>query len=306
MSDRVSGFRTPEDAERFLRMYDELLVRYWPDVPRDELDVPTRYGTTRVRRSGTAGGTPIVLIHPTMGASVGLAPFVGRLAERGVLYTPDTLGTPGRSRQATPVRTVEDLAAWLDQTLDALELDRVHLVGYSEGGFVACLHAAFTERAERIATLTLIEPGGALGDLRKSTLAVIATGGIRLLFARDKRAAMRRMGRWLNGGTYELPDDMVDFVMLSATRFRYGIPRPKKLPDDQLRRITCPTHLMLGEDSRLYDAHALAERAGRLLPDLTTHIVAGGGHGFAYDDPDSAMDSLLAFIAAHDQSHTRG
>lgn len=302
MAEQLSGFRRPADTEVFRAQYDELLVYYWPDLPREELDVPTSFGTTRVRRTGTDDGTPIVMIHPTMGSSIGLFPFIGRLAAGHAVFTPDTIGTPGRSDQTEPVSSVDALAAWLDETLDALGLDRVHLVGYSEGGFVACLNAAFTARPQRLASLTLIEPGGAIGDLRKRTLVGIATGGIRVMFARDKRAAMRRLGHWMNGSTVDMPDDVTDFVMFSSTKFRSRIPRPKKLPDDQLRRVTCPTMLMLGENSRLFDAQRLADRARQLLPNVTLYIEPGGGHGFGYDNPDATMDRVLAFIDSHDRS----
>lgn len=304
MAQQLSGFKRPEDTEVFRAQYDELLAAYWPDLPREELDVPTSFGTTRVRRTGTANGTPIVMIHPTMGSSIGLFPFIARLAADRTVYTPDTIGTPGRSDQTDPVSSVEALAAWLDETLGALDLDRVHLVGYSEGGFVACIDAALTARPERLASLTLIEPGGAIGDLRKRTLFGIATGGIKIMFARDKRAAMRRLGHWMNGSTVDMPDDVTDFVQFSSTKFRYRIPRPKRLTDDQLRRIACPTLLMLGENSRLFDARRLAERTRKLLPNLTTYIEPDGGHGFGYDNPDATMNRVLGFINEHDHSPT--
>ncbi|GAA4896184.1 alpha/beta fold hydrolase [Stackebrandtia albiflava] len=67
-----------------------------------------------------------------------------------------------------------------------------------------------------------------------------------------------------------------------------------------MREITVPTHLLLGGRSRLYDSHALAARADRLLPDLTTYVEPDGGHGFGYDDPESLATRVLTFIDHHD------
>ncbi|MFD0559951.1 pimeloyl-ACP methyl ester carboxylesterase [Stackebrandtia endophytica] len=305
MKAQVSEFRTPTDEQRFRETYTELVERHWPAVPRTELDVPTDFGTTRVRRSGDRPGTPIVMLHPTMGGSIGLYPFIEPLTRHRVVYTPDTMGTPGHNDQTKPIVGPRDLAAWLDQTLDALGLDRVHLAGYSKGGYVACLAAALSTRPDRVATLTLLEPGGAIGDIRKSTMAGLAVSGIRLMFTRDKREGMKRIGRWLNGGSHELSDDILDYARLGATRFRHRNPWPRKLPDHQLQRIAAPTHLLLGGRSRLYDPRALADRAERLLPDLTTHIVAQGGHGFGYDAPEETMTRVLTFIADRESRPTR-
>ena len=136
MADRIGGFRTPGDAARYYERYDEMLARAWP-VPHDEFDVPSRFGTTHVRRSGPAGGIPLVLIHPTTGSSAGWAPLIASLCERHPVYTPDTIGTAGRSVQTAPIRSPRDLVVWLDEVIDAVQVDRIHLVGYSEGGWIA-------------------------------------------------------------------------------------------------------------------------------------------------------------------------
>lgn len=78
------------------------------------------------------------------------------------MYTPDTIGGAGRSVQTEPITTGTDLVRWVDELLDRLGLDRVHLARYSEGGWIAGLHAALTGRSERHVSLTLIEPAGAI------------------------------------------------------------------------------------------------------------------------------------------------
>ena len=52
----------------------------------------------------------------------------------------------------------DDLVIHYDTLLDALELERVHLVGYSLGGWIAAEFAVFHPR--RLASLTLITPAG--------------------------------------------------------------------------------------------------------------------------------------------------
>ena len=207
----LGGFRTPEAAERYRELYETFVARHWP-VTSAEVDVATRYGTTRVRRSGPESGTPVVMIHPTTGASLGWHVVVGPIADHHPVYTPDTIGTAGLTVQTAPVETSTDLARWLDDLLDGLSLQRVHLVGYSEGGWIAGVHAGLTEHGERIRSLTLIEPGGAIERVPPAFLVTMIVRGAATLLARDTRRAIQDFSRWLNGDI-ELSDDELELAM---------------------------------------------------------------------------------------------
>lgn len=297
----LSGFRRPDDEHRFAELSEQILDRWWPPLPRQDLTVETSFGTTALRRIEGGEGTPIMMLHPTMGSGVGLYPFIGPLAKARTVFVPDTIGTPGRSVQTAALEDRRDVARWLDETIDGLGLDAVHLVGYSEGGFVACVNAALTSRPDRVASLTLIEPGGVIGKVRPSMLLAMVVGGLRMMLARDKRAAMRPFNRWFNGGTYELPDEVLDLVLLGTTGFRQRIPMPRPLPDDELARIMAPTLIMLAEKSKLHDVDAIATRARELMANATVSITPEVGHGFAYDDPDAAMATVVSFVESHER-----
>ena len=302
MADRIGGFRTPGDAARYHERYDEMLARAWP-VAHDEFDVPSRFGTTHVRRSGPATGTPLVLIHPTTGSSAGWAPLIAQLCERHPVYTPDTIGTAGRSVQTAPIRSPHDLVVWLDEVIDAVPVDRVHLVGYSEGGWIAGLHAALSDRPGRLATLTLIEPGGAIERVPRRFIASLILRGARTLIARDKPKAIRHLNRWMNGDV-ELTDEQIELLLLAMRTFRQRLPSPRRLSDDELRGITLPTLLLLAADTRLYDPEKVAERARGLLPDVTCEIVPDVGHGLLFQDPDRIIARILQFVDDQERGTT--
>ena len=114
------------------------------------------------RVSGEGERTPLVMVHPTTGSSLGWYPIVQHLCSDRVVYTPDTIGTCGRSVQTAPVTSVRDLVTWLDDVVDSLGLVSLHLLGYSEGGWIAGSHAALSAHRDRLASVTLIEPGGAI------------------------------------------------------------------------------------------------------------------------------------------------
>ncbi|WP_066908880.1 alpha/beta fold hydrolase [Millisia brevis] len=295
MKRTISRFRTPEETARYRALGERLIDMRWPDVPRTTLHVETSYGTTQVRRVGTAGGTPIVMVHPFPGSSAALYGFVGPATRDHTLYLPETMGGPGYNTQTAPMQTVDDLASWLDQTLDGLGLAEVHLAGYSQGGFIAAVLAA---RPERLATLTLLDPGGAITRIRRGVIPFMIVAGLKVLAARDKPAAMQKVSHRFNGSSTDLPREALEMVIMAATATQ--IPTPTKLSDDQLRRITMPTLVMLGEQSRLYSPRTVARQARRLLANPTVEIWSGG-HGFAVDHLEQVMARMLDFIDRHDR-----
>ncbi|MFD1046078.1 hypothetical protein ACFQ1S_11135 [Kibdelosporangium lantanae] len=76
-------FVNQKAADRYFDAYDTIL-REWP-VPAEELDIDTRFGATRVRRSGTTG-PPIVLLAGYKATSLSWRQNVEELAVRHQVY----------------------------------------------------------------------------------------------------------------------------------------------------------------------------------------------------------------------------
>ena len=76
--------------------------------------------------------------------------------------------------------------------IDALGVDRLHLLGYSEGGWIAGSHAALSAHRDRLASLTLVEPGGADEDDLKLPGPLDHFGGDREMPQRTGAAQRRR------------------------------------------------------------------------------------------------------------------
>src|SRR6476660_5928935 len=120
-----SAFKTPDGENRYLAAYDAAL-KLWP-VPYDEINIPTRFGTTHVIVSGPTDAPPLVLLHGYMATSIKWSPNMADFSERYRVYAIDTMGQPGKSVPAEPIRNAVDYVTWLTATLDALHLDRVSL-----------------------------------------------------------------------------------------------------------------------------------------------------------------------------------
>jgi len=123
------------------------------------LDQSTELGFELVpAREGKTGATPVLLIHGSPGSGREMAGLAALLSESRAALVPDLPGF-GRSRARLPDYSFVAHADYLIQLLDALTIERVHLVGFSMGGGVAMVMADRLD--DRVASLTLLASIGA-------------------------------------------------------------------------------------------------------------------------------------------------
>ncbi|SER17173.1 Pimeloyl-ACP methyl ester carboxylesterase [Lentzea xinjiangensis] len=279
----LGRFKDQKAQENYFATYDAIL-RKWP-VPAEDLDVETRFGPTRVRRSGTGQGTPIVLLHGVMGTSLSWYSYVAELAERHTVYAVDTIGEPGRSVQTRPVQSGQDQADWLADVLAGLGHEKFHLVGISRGAMIA-LDLAMRS-TDRIAGVIAFEPGG---------FGII---GLRFVLW-----SFGQMFRWL------LPAPILRRIMsgdphvrrtlapllLRGLKYKPHFPPLYEFTDDQLRAIEVPVHFVLGERCAVHDARAVAARVEALNPRLRAEVVPGATHALTMEQPDLTISRILTLV----------
>ena len=210
-----------------------------------------------------------------------------------------------RALLGLPVRPPYTLNAMAYDTvglLDALGLNRAHLVGASMGGMIAQIVAI--EWPERVASLTSImsTSGNRLlpGPQRKVLRA--------LLWPRSRSAATAiRLGvsffRMVNGRGYPASEAELRAKVERAVRRSYrpdGLTRqllavlaaPSRVPG--LRRIGAPTLVLHGDEDPLVPM-AAGEDVARNIPAARLRIVKGMGHFI----PEALVPLLVEEIAQH-------
>jgi pimeloyl-ACP methyl ester carboxylesterase len=267
---RLSSFTSEKARKAFMTKYEAALDERW--LRRHERAVSTAFGTTRVMTDGGTGdgGAPFVLLPGSGGNSLMWHRHVDLLGRVRPLIAIDPVGDPGGSSHDRPFADGRDLAAWLDEVLAALGVDRAHVIGASYGGWVAVQHALHIPG--RTATLTLLDPGGFGRITGKFVWWVIAGGLASFAPAPVRRGAARR----LRNATL-LDDDIMRLVRLS-TSFRRRMPMPPPLTDAELTSVTAPTQLLLGEHSAMYDASRVRDRVTALMPHVRVEIIPGASH----------------------------
>jgi pimeloyl-ACP methyl ester carboxylesterase len=107
-----------------------------------------------LQRKGS--GPPLLFLHGAGGVPRWL-PFFDELAAQFDLIVPDHPGF-GASEDPGWIRSVRDIALFYLDALEQMDLEGVHVVGHSVGGWIAAQSAVYD--CSRFASLTLIAPAG--------------------------------------------------------------------------------------------------------------------------------------------------
>lgn len=292
-SQALRTFRSDAGMAKYMAAYDAVL-REWP-VPYEELDLPTRFGTTHVIASG-AHDAPGVLLLPSLAGSATLwRPNVAALSQCYRVYAVDMIGQVGKSVSTRRLRTRRDLADWLSDVLDALQLRSASFIGSSYGACAALNQASLTpERVERV---VLIGPAGIFGPMSWSFyFAMLITGPIRKLLRPNRpRDITELLGRHARIA----PSDARWRELMSVTMSVSAIPNTVRVgvfSDAELAAIRAPTLLLIGEHERLYDARAMLNRAMKRMPGLSGAIIPNAHHLAALAQPEDVNARIMQFL----------
>ena len=180
-----------------------------------------------------------------------------------------------------------DAAAWLDEVLAGLGLERVHLVGMSYGGWLALNQGIYGPA--RLAMLTLLDPGG-LEKVPLKFMVNMAMSALAMAAPRRWRPALARP--LASHALTERPEIMKP-VMIGARSFRPNRGPARPSPTTNCGVSPCPCSCSWeAAPLSVQPARALA-RATELLPVAHAEIVPGVGHAVPLEQPGLVNERIL-------------
>ena len=266
----------------------------------------------RMRVVSHGSGPPLLLLHGVSLNAAAWAPLFAELQGFRLL----AVDLPGHGL-SDPVRyqrgrVREHAYRLIDDILDALELDRVPVIGHSLGGMFALWHAA--AGASRISTLIAVGvPAVALPEVRVRmplSLLTVRGVGVAVLRSPSPRSFYRRLlARGLGSGEVRMaPDSLIEALRLSSRRpenartvasLMHAIDRFRRaraesvLTDAELAAIRVPTLFILGSDDPYLSPQDARPSIDRIRTATVDEMPAG--HGPWLVDP----ARVAGLIAAH-------
>ncbi|MGP0095093.1 MAG: alpha/beta fold hydrolase [Xanthobacteraceae bacterium] len=234
----------------------------------------------------TAGrGEPLVFLHGA-GTFHGFE-FAKPWAEKFRVVIPYHPGF-GESGDDPVMTDLHDYVMHYVELFDTLGLDRVRLVGFSLGGYLAAKFAM--EHGHRVHRLVLVGPAG-LRDDKHPTRDVLA------LPPEQIPAMLVTNFEVIRPHLPTKPD--LDFMgdryreMTTVARLLWERPWDPKMPR-YLHRLTMPTLLVWGEDDQLVPWQQ-AETWRRFIPKADIKIFKGAGH-LVLDETREAVSAVQSFL----------
>ena len=202
---------------------------------------------------------------------------------------------PGHGLSAGPaLSSVESIADWLLQLLDAAGVERAAVIGHSMGALAALELASRTPA--RVARLALLGPAVpmAVSDALLDAAARDDHAAFELITGWSHARSLggnRQPGFWLAGQTLTLLERAAPGVLhtdlLACQRYARGL--------DAAAAVRCPVLLVLGARDLMAPARnakplqaALRRSRTVLLPDT--------GHAMMTEQPDALLDALRDFL----------
>ena len=232
-----------------------------------------------------AGLSPtIVMLHEGLGSISMWRDFPRRVAEATghdvLVYSRQGYGRSSPLVAPRPLRFMHDEALIvLPEVLDALDVRRPILLGHSDGGSIAIIHAGGSGR--EVAGLVLLAPHVMVEDISVASIAAA-----RVAYAQGELRA--RLGRHHDDvdGAFQGWSE----VWLNPAFRDWSI-------EEYLPRITCPVLAIQGEDDE-YGTMEQVERIGRAIPDAQILKLARCGHSPHRDSAEGVLEAIRGFVAS--------
>jgi len=241
----------------------------------------------RIMRGGE--GEPLVFLHGASGASV-WAPWMEALSAHHEVIVPEH---PGFGASDTPdwLDTIGDLAYFYLDAMEALGLERVHLVGNSLGGWIA-LELAVRD-SSRLKTLTLVAPAGIrVKGVRKGDMFLWSPEETARNLFHDKELAERMIAAMPTQEEAQMVG-LKNRLMTAKLGWQPRLFNPDL--HKWLHRVKVPTLILWGDDDRVIPP-AYGPAFEELLPQARLQVVEACGHLPHVEKPEAFARSVTRFI----------
>ncbi|MEN6314459.1 MAG: alpha/beta hydrolase [Clostridiaceae bacterium] len=278
-----SVFKSVDGKNAILAVYDSLLEK-WP-VPFEKISLKTRHGDTFVIAGGDKSLPPLILLH---GSSSNSAMWIGDISEYTKyyrVYAVDLPGEPGKSADIRPDLTTLAYSDWMKDVLEELKIEKASFVGISLGGWLTLKFA--TVYPDKIDRLVLLCPSG-IGPQKASVMLYMLP--LKLLGKWGDIKAVKKIM-----GTKELSEETIEYCRLISKNFSPFTGLVPVFSDEELKRLTSPIMLIVGEKDVLLDSKKTAERVKKALPQAQIILLSGAGHGLV-----DQTERIIPFLRGKD------
>lgn len=285
--DNSALYKTPEGYQKVMAHYDATLQGV--TIPFETRFVETSYGPTHLLISGKENGKPLVLWHGQNANLLSWLHWLPALTPYYRIYVIDMIGGMGKSAPGRPSKKGLDYGIWAAEVLESLGLSRVNLIGISQGTWL--INKLAMVAPETINSAILMSAAGIL----PLDMAMVFRMLPKVLFKPPEQAS-KVMVDIISPPGVPLDPFFLELLELTMRYFR-SEPAAPVLSDEEIKTLTAPTYLLMGQYEVAVKPYKVLQRAVELVPNLiSAEIVPGVGHSMIHTQPDWVTSRALHFL----------
>jgi len=255
--------------------------------------------TMHYHEAGSGERGAVLFIHGSGPGASGWSNFKGNypvLAEQGYrTIVPDTMGYGYSTKPEDGAFSLSDVAAQYKSLLDAVGVDRVTVVGNSQGGAIAIAMAL--DYPELVEKLVLMAPGGL--EQRETYMEMEGIKAmIRVLYKEGiSKETMRKVFTLQLHDESKITDEVIEErFQVAMTQHKDNIARIRVAnQEDRLSDIQCPVLCFWGANDKFCPSTGAAKIAERCR-NSRTMLISACGHWVMVEYPTLFNTLTLAFL----------
>lgn len=271
-----------------------------------------RCGDLTIHVNEMGSGYPVIMLHGGGPGANGMSNYsrnMEALAQHFRVIVPDMKGYGRSTKGVDRSDPFGDLARAMTALMDALGIDKAHLVGNSYGG--GCALRMALDTPERVSALVLMGPGGI------NTTRGLPTKGLNSLLnyyggkgpSRDKLASFIRNYLVYDGS--QVPDSIIDERYQASLDPEVINAPPLRRPngpkaalrmdftrDKRLKSCKTPTLVVWGADDKV-NRPSGGETLRQSMPNCDLYLFSKTGHWVQWERADEFNAVTTAFLQRH-------
>ena len=281
------NFRTQKGQEDYFEAYDKTL-ELW-EVPYTERYIETSFGKSHCLICGNPNASPLILLHAASCGATIWYPNVADLSQKYCIYAVDLITESSKSILSSKIKSPEQSAKWLNETLDGLNLNKVYLCGLSVGGWNAAIYAiAYPARIQK---LILLSPVQTLAKMYPSFFIKIMRMGFR-----PTRKNVENYIGWGSVNEASLPDSVIRQFTISIMNVNSNAAFPKMIKKQKLRDLKMPVMILLGKNEFVFNINKAVAIGRAEISNLNIEIIENASHLISVSLPKIINDKIVNFL----------
>ena len=282
-------FPSKIEKAKYIKSYNQTLGLW--DVPFEETDVTTSYGTAHVIMSGPETGEPVILFSGTDASSTMWFPNIKEFNKDYRVYAIDFPLEAGKSKASVIKLSNKEIGFFYNEVFDHFNMKNINLVGISRGGWIATYLALQPDN--KIKKIVLLSPAQTFGGI--NNIVKVLSGLMLKMYPSHKNLSV-----FFNSFSF-YPDKINRlFKEQLYLAYKYGNSKPRLLKMSRfskkdLRSLKIPVMVLVG-DHDIMNSEKILEKANKFLPNTETALIKNAGHFLSIDQSEIINKKVVDFL----------